>query len=74
MLRRNDTTSLLASLDGMQANLRGLVSKIKDSSASVALAAALDAEWVLVPKEQLEAVQQLLADMAAPPVTVVPVD
>ncbi|AVG78982.1 methyl-accepting chemotaxis protein [Pantoea ananatis] len=38
-LRRNDTTSLLASLDGMQANLRGLVSQIKDSSASVALAA-----------------------------------
>ncbi len=38
-LRRNDTTSLLASLGGMQANLRGLVSKIKDSSASVALAA-----------------------------------
>jgi len=39
VLRRNDTTSLLASLDGMQANLRGLVSKIKDSAASVALAA-----------------------------------
>ena len=39
ILRRNDTSSLLASLDGMQANLRGLVSQIKDSSASVALAA-----------------------------------
>jgi methyl-accepting chemotaxis protein len=39
ILRRNDTTSMLASLDGMQANLRGLVSKIKDTSASVALAA-----------------------------------
>ena len=38
-LRRNDTSSLLASLDTMQANLRGLVSQIKDSSASVALAA-----------------------------------
>ncbi len=38
-LRRNDTTSLLASLDTMQANLRALVSQIKDSSASVALAA-----------------------------------
>ncbi|MBC2632131.1 chemotaxis protein, partial [Salmonella enterica subsp. enterica serovar Enteritidis] len=38
-LRRNDTVSLLASLDGMQANLRGLVSQIKDASASVALAA-----------------------------------
>ncbi|MEW5288609.1 methyl-accepting chemotaxis protein [Erwinia papayae] len=38
-LRRNDTTSLMASLDGMQTNLRGLVSQIKDSAASVALAA-----------------------------------
>ncbi|KKB02644.1 methyl-accepting chemotaxis protein [Pantoea anthophila] len=38
-LRRNDTTSLMASLDVMQANLRGLVTQIKDSSASVALAA-----------------------------------
>ena len=38
-LRRNDTSSLLASLDGMQANLRGLVSQIKESSASVAQAA-----------------------------------
>lgn len=38
-LRHNDTNSLLASLDGMQANLRVLVSHIKDSSASVALAA-----------------------------------
>ncbi|MGP6467476.1 methyl-accepting chemotaxis protein [Pantoea agglomerans] len=39
ILRRNDTSSLMASLDSMQANLRGLVSQIKDSSASVALAA-----------------------------------
>ncbi|MGV6481427.1 methyl-accepting chemotaxis protein [Pantoea agglomerans] len=38
-LRRGDTVSLLASLDGMQANLRELVSQIKDASASVALAA-----------------------------------
>ncbi|QDY44103.1 methyl-accepting chemotaxis protein [Candidatus Pantoea soli] len=38
-LRPNDTRSLLASLDAMQANLRGLVSQIKDSSASVAMAA-----------------------------------
>ncbi|WP_347449247.1 methyl-accepting chemotaxis protein [Pantoea stewartii] len=38
-LRRNDTTSLMASLDSMQANLRGLVSQIKDTAASVALAA-----------------------------------
>lgn len=39
MLRRGDTSSLLASLDGMQANLRELVTRIKDASASVALAA-----------------------------------
>ncbi|WP_210525898.1 methyl-accepting chemotaxis protein [Pantoea ananatis] len=38
-LRRNDKTSLLASLGVMQTNLRGLVSQIKESSASVALAA-----------------------------------
>ncbi|WP_054633857.1 methyl-accepting chemotaxis protein [Pantoea stewartii] len=38
-LRRKDTTSLLASLDVMQARLRALVSQIKEASASVALAA-----------------------------------
>lgn len=38
-LRRHDTTSLLASLDGMQAKLRGLVSEIKQTSGNVALAA-----------------------------------
>lgn len=38
-LRRNDQSSLLASLDSMQVSLRGLVSQIKDSSTSVALAA-----------------------------------
>ncbi|QEM94286.1 chemotaxis protein (plasmid) [Kosakonia radicincitans] len=39
ILGRNDTTSLMASLDGMQTNLRELVSQIKDSAASVAMAA-----------------------------------
>ncbi|KHJ69241.1 chemotaxis protein [Pantoea rodasii] len=39
ILRRNDKTSLLASLNGMQTNLRGLISQIKDSAGSVALAA-----------------------------------
>ncbi|PZD64072.1 methyl-accepting chemotaxis protein [Pantoea ananatis] len=39
LLRRNDSSSLLASLDSMQARLRGLVSQIKDASTSVALAA-----------------------------------
>ncbi|MGA4365505.1 methyl-accepting chemotaxis protein [Pantoea ananatis] len=38
-LRRNDSTSLLASLDGMQAKLRALVSEIKQTSGNVALAA-----------------------------------
>lgn len=38
-LRSGDTSSLLASLNGMQARLGELVSRIKDSSASVALAA-----------------------------------
>ncbi|SFU06066.1 methyl-accepting chemotaxis protein [Kosakonia arachidis] len=39
ILRHNDTDSLMASLDGMQTNLRELVSQIKDSAASVAMAA-----------------------------------
>ncbi|AWQ18549.1 methyl-accepting chemotaxis protein [Pantoea ananatis] len=38
-LRRNDSTSLLASLDDMQAKLRALVSEIKQTSGNVALAA-----------------------------------
>ncbi|WP_442797142.1 methyl-accepting chemotaxis protein [Pantoea vagans] len=39
LLRQNDTSSLLASLDVMQANLRSMVANIRDTSASVALAA-----------------------------------
>jgi len=38
-LRRNDKTSLLASLARMQSQLRGLVSKIKETASGVALAA-----------------------------------
>ncbi|WP_337009306.1 methyl-accepting chemotaxis protein [Pantoea sp. AS142] len=38
-LRRGDSSSLLASLSGMQSNLRELVTQIKNASASVALAA-----------------------------------
>ncbi|MCU7368430.1 methyl-accepting chemotaxis protein [Pantoea stewartii] len=38
-LRRHDRSSLLASLDTMQANLRGLVSQIKHASTTVAQAA-----------------------------------
>jgi methyl-accepting chemotaxis protein len=38
-LRRNDKTSLMASLDGMQASLRELVSQIKNAADSLAMAA-----------------------------------
>lgn len=66
-LRRNDTTSLLASLDGMQANLRGLVSQIKDSSASVALAADEisqgNAELSTRTEQQAAALQETAASM-----------
>ncbi|WP_210454472.1 methyl-accepting chemotaxis protein [Pantoea ananatis] len=66
-LRRNDTTSLLASLDNMQANLRGLVSQIKDSSASVALAADEIArgntELSSRTEEQAAALQETAASM-----------
>ncbi|WP_289368151.1 methyl-accepting chemotaxis protein [Pantoea stewartii] len=66
-LRRNDTTSLLASLDGMQANLRGLVSQIKDAAASVALAAEEIAkgntELSSRTEEQAAALQETAASM-----------
>lgn len=66
-LRRNDTTSLLASLDSMQANLRGLVSQIKDTSASVALAADEIAqgntELSSRTEEQAAALQETAASM-----------
>lgn len=39
VLRRNDTSSLLASLNAMQTNLRSMVTHIRDTSSSVALAA-----------------------------------
>ncbi|TCV95233.1 methyl-accepting chemotaxis protein [Biostraticola tofi] len=39
ILRQNDDSSLLVSLDGMQTNLRSLVAKIKDSAVCVAQAA-----------------------------------
>jgi len=66
-LRRSDTTSLLASLDSMQANLRGLVSQIKDTSASVALAADEIAqgntELSSRTEEQAAALQETAASM-----------
>ncbi|XAM74158.1 chemotaxis protein (plasmid) [Pantoea stewartii] len=66
-LRHNDTTSLLASLGTMQANLRGLVSQIKDTSASVALAADEiaqgNAELSSRTEEQAAALQETAASM-----------
>ncbi|MEJ5174584.1 methyl-accepting chemotaxis protein [Erwinia sp. MYb416] len=66
-LRRNDHTSLLASLDGMQKNLRSLVSNIKDSSASVALAADEisqgNAELSSRTEQQAAALQETSANM-----------
>ncbi|MDI6540063.1 MCP four helix bundle domain-containing protein, partial [Pantoea ananatis] len=66
-LRRNDTTSLLASLDGMQANLRSLVSQIKDTASSVALAADEIAqgntELSSRTEEQAAALQETAASM-----------
>ncbi|WP_256852262.1 methyl-accepting chemotaxis protein [Pantoea sp. Fr+CA_20] len=67
LLRRNDTSSLLASLDGMQARLRSLVSEIKSSSANVALAADEIAqgntELSSRTEEQAAALQETAASM-----------
>ena len=67
VLRRNDTTSLLASLDSMQANLRDLVSKIKETSASVALAsdeiAQGNTELSSRTEQQAAALQETAASM-----------
>jgi methyl-accepting chemotaxis protein len=67
VLRRNDTTSLLASLDSMQANLRGLVSQIKETSASVALAsdeiAQGNTELSSRTEQQAAALQETAASM-----------
>ncbi|KKW49194.1 chemotaxis protein, partial [Pantoea ananatis] len=66
-LRRNDTTSLLASLGTMQASLRDLVSQIKDTAASVALAADEIAqgntELSSRTEEQAAALQETAASM-----------
>ncbi|QZE31429.1 methyl-accepting chemotaxis protein [Pantoea ananatis] len=66
-LRRNDTTSLLASLGTMQASLRGLVTQIKETAASVALAADEIAqgntELSSRTEEQAAALQETAASM-----------
>ncbi len=50
-------------------NLSAALSGRQDVRASTlnAIAAALDAEWVLVPKEQLEDVRQVLAGKSSGP-------
>jgi len=67
ILRRNDTSSLLASLSAMQANLRDMVSHIRDSSASVALAADEisqgNTELSTRTEQQAAAVQETAASM-----------
>ncbi|MFP3439046.1 methyl-accepting chemotaxis protein [Pantoea sp. AG702] len=66
-LRKNDTTSLLASLGTMQASLRGLVTQIKETAASVALAADEIAqgntELSSRTEEQAAALQETAASM-----------
>jgi len=66
-LRRNDTSSLLASLDIMQANLRSMVSNIRDSSSLVALAADEisrgNTELSSRTEEQAAALQETAASM-----------
>jgi len=66
-LRRGDNRSLLASLDGMQANLRELVSRIKEAAGSVALAADEisrgNTELSSRTEEQASALQETAASM-----------
>ncbi|MEB6534376.1 methyl-accepting chemotaxis protein [Pantoea stewartii] len=66
-LRKNDDRSLMASLDAMQARLRGIVLQIKDASASVALAAdEIDrgnTELSSRTEQQAAALQQTAASM-----------
>lgn len=71
-LRRRRALSLaeVGRLIGMApSNLSVALSGKQDVRASTlsSVAAALDAEWVLVPKEQLEAVQQVLAGKSTGP-------
>jgi len=66
-LRKNDTRSLMASLSGMQERLRGIVSDIKDGSASVALSSDEisqgNNELASRTEEQAAALQQTAASM-----------
>lgn len=73
-LRKNDTTSLLASLGGMQVSLRGLVSQIKDTSVSVAQTsdeiAQGNTELSSRTEQQASALQETAASMEQLSVTV----
>lgn len=73
-LRRNDTTSLLASLDGMQADLRALVGQIKGAAGSVAQAADEisqgNSELSSRTEQQAAALQETAASMEEITVTV----
>ncbi|MFU9138749.1 methyl-accepting chemotaxis protein [Erwinia tasmaniensis] len=66
-LRHNDSSSLLASLAGMQVNLRGLVSQIKEAAVSVALAsdeiARGNTELSSRTEQQAAALQETAASM-----------
>ncbi|ATZ13079.1 methyl-accepting chemotaxis protein [Erwinia amylovora] len=67
VLRHHHSSSLLASLDVMQARLRSLVSQVKDASASVALAsdeiAQGNTELSSRTEQQAAALQQTAASM-----------
>lgn len=68
--RRGLSLADVGRLIGMApSNLSAALSGKQDVRASTlnAIAAALDAEWVLVPKEQLEEVRQILAGKSAGP-------
>ncbi|HEV3106754.1 MAG TPA: helix-turn-helix transcriptional regulator [Trinickia sp.] len=68
--QRGMTVAALAPLVGMaRQNLGASLSGRHDPKASTldAVAAGLDAEWVLVPREQLAAVRQLLAGKGSGP-------
>lgn len=74
VLRKNDTTSLLASLESMQVSLRGIVLQIKETSASVAQAsdeiAQGNTELSSRTEQQASAFQETAASMEQLTVTV----
>lgn len=68
--RRALSLAAIGKLIGMApSNLSAALSGKQDVRVSTlnSIAAALDAEWVLVPREQLDAVRQVLSGKAAGP-------